>query len=168
MIKEGYGMMPPQVREYTDPALESTVKYSKIGLDKAHQGYVQVADVIIEQYELHSPTAWLYWDKLKVQAGDASKVAMEHTGVILEHAQVLVRDFYDQVAPQAKIYFNTAKDFTVKYGKIGLSKSADLMLDGIDLAYDGYLSALPYLKQASDKTKEVLGPYVGPYIGKVL
>ena len=90
MIKEGYSMMPPQVRDYTDPALESTVKYSKICLDKAHQ----VADVMIEQYELHSPTAWVYLDKLKVQAGDASKIAMEHTGTILENAQVFFQHFF--------------------------------------------------------------------------
>merc|ERR1712029_43550 len=90
---------------------------------------------------------------------------MGHGGVMLEHVQVLVRDFYAQVAPQAQIYFETAKDFTVKYGKIGLGKTADLILDGMDLAYDGYLKAWPYIKQGSDKTKEVLGPNVGPYIG---
>ena len=120
MVKEGYAMIPPQVREHTDPILEASVKYSQLGLNKVKEGYVQVADVIVEQYELHLPTATTYWDKLKTQILDASKVGLEHGGVMLEHVQVLVRDFYAQVAPQAQIYFETAKDITVKYGKIGL------------------------------------------------
>merc|ERR1711953_770634 len=126
MVKEGYAMIPPQVREHTDPILEASVKYSQLGLNKVKEGYVQVADVIVEQYELYLPTATMYWDKLKTQIHDASKVGLEHGGVMLEHVQVLVRDFYAQVVPQAQIYFETAKDFTVKYGKIGLGKTADL------------------------------------------
>ena len=31
MISEGYSMLPPQIREFSDPALEATAKYSKIG-----------------------------------------------------------------------------------------------------------------------------------------
>ena len=100
-----------------------------------------------------------------VVSTNASKVAMDNGGVMLENVTEHVRDFYTQVAPQAQIYFETSKDFTIKYGKIGLGKAADLILDGMDLAYDGSLEAWPYVKQGTDKTKEVLGPYVGPYIG---
>ena len=32
MISEGYSMLPPQIRELSDPALDATVKYSKQGL----------------------------------------------------------------------------------------------------------------------------------------
>ena len=51
MVKKGYSMVPTEVREHIDPILEASVKYSQISLDKVKKGYVQVADVIVEQYE---------------------------------------------------------------------------------------------------------------------
>ena len=44
-------MVPTEVREHIDPIMEASVKYSQITLDKVKKGYVQVADVIVEQYE---------------------------------------------------------------------------------------------------------------------
>ena len=109
-----------------------------------------------------------------VVSTNASKVAMDNGGVMLENVTEHVRDFYAQVAPQAQIYFENAKYFTMKYGKIGLGKTVDLILDGIDLAYDGYLIAWPlildgidlaydgyinawhYIKQGTNKTIELM------------
>ena len=85
-----------------------------------------------------------------VVSTNASKVAMDNGGVMLENVTEHVRDFYAQVAPQAQIYFENAKDFTMKYGKIGLGKTVDLILDGIDLAYDGYLIAWPLILDGID------------------
>jgi hypothetical protein len=56
MVKEGYAMLPPKVLEFTDPALEATVKYSTVAYDKSKEMYNQAAIVILEQYKIHSPT----------------------------------------------------------------------------------------------------------------
>ena len=49
MVKEGYSSLPPEVHQYTDPALETTVKYCSIGYDNAKHYYNQAADVILER-----------------------------------------------------------------------------------------------------------------------
>ena len=66
---------------------------------------------------------------------------------------------------KAIVYFDTVKDTTVHYGKIVSAKSADFILDGIDMASDGYGMVHPYIQKAVDGTKDTLGPYIGPYVG---
>merc|ERR1739838_1004310 len=76
-----------------------------------------------------------------------------------------VQAVLDVLPPQAIVYFDTVKDTTVHYGKIVTAKSADFILDGIDMASDGYGVVQPYIQKAVDGTKDTLGPYIGPYIG---
>ena len=165
MVLEGYSMLPHEVRQYTDPALQATSRYTALGLSKAKEGCSQAADVIFEQYKIYSPPVWQHWEQFKLTASEATSKAMEHGRAMTEHVVVFVRGTWEQVFPQAKLYFDIVKDTTVHYGKLGMRKSADLILDGVDLAYDGYAKAEPYIQTATDRTKEVLGPYIGPYIG---
>merc|ERR1712142_399674 len=76
-----------------------------------------------------------------------------------------VQAVLDVLPPQAIVYFDTVKDTTVHYGKIVSAKSADFILDGIDMASDGYGMVHPYIQKAVDGTKDTLGPYIGPYVG---
>merc|ERR1711884_640767 len=76
-----------------------------------------------------------------------------------------VQAVFDVLPPQAIVMFDTVKDTTVHYGKLATSKSADFILDGIDLASAGYGQVHPYVQKAVDGTKDTLGPYIGPYVG---
>merc|ERR1711962_787762 len=76
-----------------------------------------------------------------------------------------VQAVLDVLPPQAIVYFDTVKDTTVHYGKIVSAKSADFILDGIDMASDGYGMVHPYIQKAVDGTKDTLGPYIVPYVG---
>merc|ERR1712223_1048494 len=76
-----------------------------------------------------------------------------------------VQAVLDVLPPQAIVYFDTVKDTTVHYGKIVSAKSADFILDGIDMASDGYGMVHPYIQKAVDGTKDTLGPYIGPTVG---
>merc|ERR1711981_550845 len=76
-----------------------------------------------------------------------------------------VQAVFDVLPPQAIVYFDTVKDTTVHYGKIVTAKSADFILDGIDMASDGYGMVHPYIQKAVDGTKQTVGPYIGPYVG---
>merc|ERR1711935_379236 len=49
-----------------------------------------------------------------------------------------VQAVYEFLPPQVIVAFATVKDTTVQYGGIVVGKSADLILDGVDLAGDGY------------------------------
>merc|ERR1719462_504099 len=165
MISEGYSMLPPQILEFSDPALEATAKYSKIGLAKAKKGYIQVADVIVEQYHIYLPTINIYWNQVKSGAQSIGSQALDHGTKVTSGVQEIVINTYDKISPQAIVYFDTVKDTTVHYGKIVSAKSADFILDGIDMASDGYGQVHPYIQKAVDGTKDTLGPYIGPYVG---
>ncbi len=56
ICRENYAKLPPQVKEYTDPALDATVKYSLLAKEKVISGYDQASDFVIAQYTQHSPT----------------------------------------------------------------------------------------------------------------
>ena len=66
---------------------------------------------------------------------------------------------------QVIVAFGTVKDTTVQYGGIVVGKSADLILDGVDLAGEGYAVVQPYVQKAVDGTKDTLGPIFGPTLG---
>ena len=68
MVLEGYSLLPPQVREHTDVALETTSKYAKMGFAKAQEGYDQAVQIILEQYKIHSPKAWQHWHEFSLLA----------------------------------------------------------------------------------------------------
>ena len=70
MVLEGYSMLPAQVREYTDPALRATSHYSALAFIKVKEGCNQGADVIIEQYNIYSPTIWEYCQQAKARTGE--------------------------------------------------------------------------------------------------
>ena len=66
---------------------------------------------------------------------------------------------------QVIVAFGTVKDTTVHYGGIVVGKSSDLILDGVDLAGEGYAVVQPYVQKAVDGTKDTLGPIFGPTLG---
>merc|ERR1712156_1360745 len=166
-------VLPPQVQEGLVQARQITsqtwdvvsTKSSKIGLAKAKEGYIQVADVIVEQYHIYLPTINIYWNQVKSGAQSIGSQALDHGTKVTSGVQEIVIDTYDKISPQAIVYFDTVKDTTVHYGKIVSAKSADFILDGIDMASDGYGMVHPYIQKAVDGTKDTLGPYIGPYVG---
>ena len=101
-IKEGYSMLPPQFREFSDPALDATVKYSQIGLEKAKEGYIQVADVIVEQYHIYLPTINLYWKQVKTSAIDIGSKALDKNSEFQNAVAEIVKDTYEKVSPQVR------------------------------------------------------------------
>jgi len=161
MVKEGYSSLPPEVQAYTDPALDATGHYFKLGFCQIRDGYNHVADVILDQYKIHSPAVKNYLIQIKDSLVLAGNQICENVALVFGTISTQFQELYAGVSPQANIYFDEAKT----YAKMGLSKTVDLIFDGFDLAYDGYLIVHPYIKQGTDKISEVTGPYVGPYIG---
>ena len=108
-IKEGYSMLPPQFREFSDPALDATVKYSQIGLEKAKEGYIQVADVIVEQYHIYLPTINLYWKQVKTSAIDIGSKALDKNSEFQNAVAEIAKDTYEKVSPQVR-YLSEIKE----------------------------------------------------------
>merc|ERR1712045_589439 len=161
MVKEGYSSLPPEIHAYSDPALDATAHYLKLGFCQIRDSYNQVADVILDQYKIHSPTVKNYLNQFKDSVVLYANQICENVALLFGTISAQFQELFAEVSPQANIYFDEAK----KYAKMGLSKTVDLIFDGFDLAYDGYLFVHPYIKQGTDKISEVTGPYVGPYIG---
>ena len=87
---------------------------------------------------------------LIIVSTDPSKVTLENGGVILEHVKVHFKDFYAQVGPQFQIYFETAKDFAIKFVKMCSDKTTDFIRDGMDLTYDWYFKAWALIRDGRD------------------
>ena len=102
LISEGYSTLPPQVREFSDPALEATSKYTKLGLAKVKEGYNQLADVIVEQYYSNLPTINLYWKQVKSGAQNLGAQALDHGTKVTNSVSEIVLDTYDKVSPQVR------------------------------------------------------------------
>ena len=115
MVKEGYSSLPPEVHQFTDPALDTTSHYLKIGTVKAKEGYNHIADVILEQYKIHSPTGKIYINQCKDTIFLYTSKVRENAIILIGHLSGQVQDVYATVSPHAAFYFDEAK----KYGKIG-------------------------------------------------
>ena len=115
MVKEGYSSLPPEVHQFTDPALDATSHYFKIGTGKAKEGYNHIADVILEQYKIHSPTGKIYINQCKDTIFLYTSKVRENAVILIGHLSGQVQDVYATVSPHATFYFDEAK----KYGKIG-------------------------------------------------